>query len=414
MICESWARPLYNIASRAYTRLEHIYDPKKPSIQQIFTENWEDFLSDPEVLRKGLRPIVVQEVQKMMDCGTLAAGYEIYECPNCHRSHIICYTCKSRFCPSCSVKYAKQRAANVSSHTLDVDHRHIVFTIDDRLRQWFKEDRHMLNFLFDSAWKTIMYSFKKNCRKDDTFTPGVMITLHTFGRSLIWNPHVHCLVTEGGMNKKHIYKHISYINYEVLRKSFMRTLIKEMREYIATAHPEKLKDFKMLASQMYSEHENGFYVNAPKMKEKRGKDAVVSYIVRYTCRPVMASSRITEYDWKNGTVTYWYEDHKTNDHITVKEPVFTFMKKLIQHIPEAQFKMIRYYGIYATCAHHHKKKVKTLILEHGHHWADAPKHYRRDLIDTYGVDPLKCECGSYMVYIDNYIPSKGAQFYETG
>jgi hypothetical protein len=138
----------------------------------------------------------------MMDCGTLAAGYEIYECPDCHRSHIICYTCKSRSCPSCGVKYAKQRAANVSSHTLDVDHRHIVFTIDDRLRQWFKEDRHMLNFLFDSAWKTIMYSFKKNCRKDDTFTPGVMITLHTFGRSLIWNPHVHCLVTEGGMNKK--------------------------------------------------------------------------------------------------------------------------------------------------------------------------------------------------------------------
>jgi len=61
MICESWARPLYNIASRAYTRLEHIYDPKKPSLQQIFRENWDDFLSDPEVLRKGLRPIVVEQ-----------------------------------------------------------------------------------------------------------------------------------------------------------------------------------------------------------------------------------------------------------------------------------------------------------------------------------------------------------------
>ena len=46
----------------------------------------------------------------MMACGTLDMGFEIYECPNCHRHHIICYTCKSRFCPSCGSKATRARA----------------------------------------------------------------------------------------------------------------------------------------------------------------------------------------------------------------------------------------------------------------------------------------------------------------
>lgn len=416
MICDSWAHPLYNIATKAYTRLEHIYNPNKASIQQIFKENWDNFLQIPEVKRKGVRPIVLKEVEKMIKCGTLDAGFEIWECPdpNCGRTHIITYTCKSRFCPSCGVRYAKERAANVSSHTLDVDHRHIVFTIDERLRIWFKQYRYMLNFLFDSAWQTLLYAFKSNCKKNSSFIPGVMITLHTFGRPLEWNPHVHCLVTEGGMDDKHVYKHIDYINYEVLRKSFMRTLVKEMREWIDKEHPEDSRKFRQAVNNIYRDHKNGFYVYAPPMKDKKGKDAVVSYIVRYTGRPVMASSRITRYDWQNKKVSWWYEDHKTNEKIFVQESVYSFIGKLIQHIPEEQFKMIRYYGLYATCDHKLKKDVKTLVLEHGHHWANPPKNYRRDLIETFGVDPLKCECGQYMVFVDYYVPSKGALAYDSG
>ena len=106
MVSENWARPLSSIATKSFTHLQYKYDPRKASLQQIMKENWSSFLNQPEVKRKGVRDVVLKEVEKMITCGTLDAGYEIYECPNCHRSHIICYTCKSRFCPSCGVQYA--------------------------------------------------------------------------------------------------------------------------------------------------------------------------------------------------------------------------------------------------------------------------------------------------------------------
>ena len=140
-----------------------MYDTDKVIIQKIFIDNWDDFLKDPEVIRRGLRPVVIKEVERMMSCGMLESGFEIYECPNCHKTHIICYTCKSRFCNSCGVKYARQRAEAIANATLDVSHRHVVFTIDERLRYYFKKDRSLLNALFEAAKDTIFYAFDLLC-----------------------------------------------------------------------------------------------------------------------------------------------------------------------------------------------------------------------------------------------------------
>ena len=275
MISDNLANSLSKVATKSFTKM---YDPKKVTIQRIFTDNWDDFLKDSEVIRKGLRPIVVKEVDRMMKCGQLESGFEIYECPNCHKSHIIAYTCKSRFCNSCGVKYARQRAENIANATLDVPHRHVVFTIDERLRIYFKKDRLLLNVLFEAVKDTIFYTFNEMNGKNKTFTPGIILTLHTFGRPLNWNPHIHCLLTEGGMDNESNYKQINYINYETLRKSFMRSLASRMREFYADS-PKELKEVRELFNTIYKEKTNGFYVNAPKMKNKNGKDAVVRYIM---------------------------------------------------------------------------------------------------------------------------------------
>lgn len=101
MIKDNLAKPISKIATKSFTSISN---PKKVSIQLIFHNHWNDFLNDPVVKKKGLRDIVPVEVEKMLSCGTLDAGFEIYECPNCLKSHIICYTCKSRFCNSCGSK----------------------------------------------------------------------------------------------------------------------------------------------------------------------------------------------------------------------------------------------------------------------------------------------------------------------
>ena len=130
-----------------------------------------------------------------------------------------------------------------------------------------------------------------------------------------------------------------------------------------------------------------FISNAPKMTSKRAKDALISYIIRYTGRPVMASSRIVDYNYEKKFIHYYYEDHKTKKRVDVHEHVFEFMKKLIIHIAPAQFKMIRYYGIYATCHHNHKESVKRLLATST--YVPCIKHsYRMDLIIVFDTDPF--------------------------
>lgn len=72
---------------------------------------------------------------------------------------------------------------------------------------------------------------------------------------------------------------------------------------------------------------------------------VMKYVTRYTGRPVMANSLIINYD--GHTVTYFYERHEDGKRVIVSLSAFDFIKKLIIHIPDRQFKMVRYYGIYA-------------------------------------------------------------------
>lgn len=96
---------------------------------------------------------------------------------------------------------------------------------------------------------------------------------------------------------------------------------------------------------------------------------------------------------------------KLKERIEVSEHVFKFMKRLLIHIPESQFKMIRYCGIYATCFTSYKGPVRALIAKSYRRIKNCILHYRRDLIETFNVDPLLCDCGHYMIFVDAYIPS---------
>ena len=74
-----------------------------------------------------------------------------------------------------------------------------------------------------------------------------------------------------------------YINYETLRKAFMKQLLDHIKSFYSD-DPKTSKELKNLINQLYKDNSEGFYVNAPNMKGKNGKDAVVNYIIRYTGR----------------------------------------------------------------------------------------------------------------------------------
>ena len=134
------------------------------------------------------------------------------------------------------------------------------------------------------------YSYK-NDRNKIVF--GSVLTLHTFGRDLKWNPHIHCLVCEEAFDtKKNKMKNFSFISYKKLRKTWMYQVLDLLSK-------QKLKHFHYLKQRFYDELVNGFYVYAKK-KEKdnddNNVDDCVNYITRYTSRPPMAENRIIKYE----------------------------------------------------------------------------------------------------------------------
>ncbi len=74
-------------------------------------------------------------------------------------------------------------------------------------------------------------------------------------------------------------------------------------------------------------------------------DLIARKIGRYVKHPPIAESRITGYDGE--LVTFWYEDTKTKQKTTVTMDKFEFVHRLLGHVPEKNFKIVRYIGLYS-------------------------------------------------------------------
>lgn len=159
--------------------------------------------------------------------------------------------------------------------------------------------------------------------------------------------------------------------------------------------------FKKTKALCYREHKEGFYVYAK--PNKCDPKTVVKYIGRYLGRPVIATSRIDKYD--GDFVTFHYNRHEDDKYVEETIPVMEFIQRLIQHIPEKHYKMIRYGGLYAR---HREidKKLHRAISREKHSFYRSFHQWRTAILSAFGYDPLKCECGATMLFLELYFNHK--------
>ena len=364
------------------------------TIKQIFQDNWNDFVfKNNDVV---IRLIVFEGVKKIVNCGNPDFGYALYICDHCHKTLKVPFRCKSRFCNTCGVKYAQDRALSMAKKSIRCQHRHIVFTMSDKLWFYFQKYRFLLNGLFEAASQAILSWFYE-LNKSQNFTPGIMCTLHTFGRDLKWNPHIHMLCTEGGAGNTDIFRIVKHINFKALRFRWQKLLLDYLTNNLP---PNEIPNFKKLKNKIYTEYENGFYVYA-KPDNISSVQQTINYVVRYTGRPAMAQSRIINYDGQY--VTFWYDRHEDGKRIEETIHAFEFMKRLIKHIPDKNFKVVRYYGLYAK-KHKHSKKIFKLLNEAQIKIRETLRKWNISIEIYFGYNPTKCSCGGKMIFFDLKIP----------
>ena len=407
-------------------KLNNCYNARKEqgdiSVKDIFIRYWPEFKQKNEkrLSRKGL----IESIESMISCHNFDNGYLFYECPNCNEFYMVGFSCHSRFCTSCGQKYKNQRTIKVSEKCLNVPHRQFVFTIPEQLREYFRlYHDDLLNILFDAAKETINSVLEHHAPKkykNEKRRFGYISFLHTFGRDLKYHPHLHILIAERYLNNLGELKRFDYFHFDYIRITFQNILFHKIYMYyknVVNDYRKTQEIYKTLRS-LKKQYPDGYYFYGPKMIRRNDniKDmkSLTNYVARYASHPAISERRILSLDALNNTVTWYYDPHEDDDvdceenkkgRQIITEDVFSFMEKLITHIPTKGFQQVRYYGFYSN---KFKDKISNNKL-----FSDAQltkmldnTKWVKGLMNSFGYDPTLCVCGSqmYINYELSYYP----------
>lgn len=368
-------------------------------IKDIVADHWDHFKKvNKHKVPTDLWDSVEESVSKMLSCGEIENGFARYVCPDCLKDKVVAFTCKSRFCNRCGKVYIDNWVEKTVGNIIDVGHRHTVFSIPEELRSYFYWNRDLLKDLSDCAAQVIQHYYEKK-NKSLEYQVGIIAVVHTFGRDMKFNPHIHALATEGALDKNKNWKSVGYIPYDYLRKSWQKVLMDLIKDKFGH-QPE----VRRLINDLYKRYPHGFYVHAAtRMRDARG---AAGYIGRYLARPAIAEYRIINYDGQR--VRFWYKDHQTGKRTEVETDAIDFIGRLTMHIPKKQFKMVRRYGLYrrnlnklaqqVVQLHNFIKTRNTKRLLALVQQKQQKLSWKERIVANFGENPLRCRrCGTEMV-----------------
>ena len=375
--------------------------------REIFREHWSTWcdLRLADEVPADQRAYVRETVQRLLLCRDPSAGYARYLCPGCQFEHCVPFSCKTRFCASCSKVRVDRWVNAVAQDLLDVPHLHLTLTTDDVLRPFFYDQRSLLKILLTAVVQAVREGL------GDLYPDvriGLIEVVHTFGRDLGFKPHVHVVITKGDL-KGDAWVEIDGVPGGRLAAKWRYLLCKQLRQ--ARPYDPALQ---RAIEQTYRDH-RGFQIYTESFYPK-GLEAA-KYIGRYLGHPPLATSHLTAYNGQR--VTYWYTDTLTGEKQTVTCSALDFISRLVPHIPPKGIQLVRYAGLYARnvkrqcadLAHAALEALRTqfplLVLEPLAKLVKKPK-WRERIKASFGYDPLACpRCGRTLELVEIWEPQRG-------
>jgi len=312
------------------------------SFKQIFIDNgnwWKFFIKYP---KEAFREAIIVNVVKMLICKTPLLGFHRYLCSKCHFSKKVSHTCKSKFCSSCGKKATDQWTQTALQTLPKTTWQHITFTMPKIYWDLFWLNRDLMNCFPIIAAHIILEPAAKQGAK-----VGIFLAIHTFGRQLTRNYHLHLSTTCEGLaldDKKRIKK--LYFDEGTVKRRWRARVTKLFRDEYKAGRlklPKSLqhiKNYTQFNRLLNKEYQKTWHVELG--DQSNNHKNTIEYIGRYLKRPPIGETKIKEYDGK--TVKFEFLDHNTGYTETLPLPVFTFIARLITHIHDQYFRVIRYYG----------------------------------------------------------------------
>jgi hypothetical protein len=294
-----------------------------------------------------------QALRCLAQCRTSVLGGHTEECPEGHFTQIWYNSCRHRSCPQCAFLQVEEWLEKKKEQILPCDHFHVVFTLPDELRLlWRWNPVEMTDLLFRSVRETLFTLLGDP--KYLGVRPGVLAALHTWGRSLILHPHIHCLVTGGGLTPEGTWKSVRngfLLPVAVVRKLYRGKVLGSLERLLRSGDlhlPPDLTQQAALALLRKSAQKKWNVRIQERYAHGRG---VATYLARYMRGGPIKNHRLVAFDAKS--VTFRYGDHREADEEgRAKESLMTlsmeeFINRLLLHVPLPGTHVVRGYGLYS-------------------------------------------------------------------
>lgn len=370
----------------------------------------------------------IEAVNKIAKCRSKDLGYAMYVCTDCGEVKYIFRSCKHRFCPGCGIEETHRWAQQTLSRLMKMKHHHIVMTLPKALRHLSKKNGDKIHDILFQCSNEVLKTWFSNRHQ---LRPGIVSVLHTSGSDLKYHPHVHMLVSAGGqdlLTKQYCELNSDYLVDQQflgrqLKLRFEKALLSAYRKETIKIH-KRIKNEQALKQWLVKMSDKHWIVSI--QKPLKDLEQIVRYVGRYTKRACISEYKLELVTEKE--VHLKYKDYKNSDREgkptenIVKFGKTEFLDKLLQHVPNKRYTMVRYYGQYSS--YWQKRipknmkeeviKLKELELDENYDWG-MHEEYRKCMLRLGKEDPLYCKhCQKdYELYAIVYTDeSKNEVYYE--
>jgi hypothetical protein len=308
---------------------------------------------------------VRRAARAIMPCRTAALGGHIQACPDGHIARVWSNSCRHRSCPQGAYLQTEHWLALQRARLLACDHSHVIFTLPHELKLLWLANVPVMTSLLCQAVRDTLCTFLA-APKDLGAQPGIIAALHTWSQTLVLHPHVHCLVTGGGLTPAGQWVAVRngfLLPARVVMAVFRGKMVDALRQTVSRgelALPEPMRPQQLLNLLHRLGHPTQTKWNVRIMERYRHGAGVVTYLARYLRGGPIKNARLVA--WDGNRVTFLHRARHEEAEGGSPSPqrmtlsVADFLQRWLQHVPVPQTRVVRSYGLY------HPTHAETLAL----------------------------------------------------
>jgi hypothetical protein len=356
----------------------------------------------PLYLQRFSASMPVSHQRALLDiqrCRTEAMGGHVYQCDDCGQRLYVYHGCRNRHCPACHREQTSKWLDQRTSELLPCDYFHVTVTLPQTLRAVFRSNQRALYSLLMRTANDALIQLADD-PKHLGARVGILAVLHTWASNLTYHPHVHLLVTGGGVDPQ---------GQWVPCKNKYLVPVKALSKLIRGKLAGRLKkNYPALYQQVDSATWTKDWV-VHSLHYGQGPMAVLNYLGRYVFRIAITNHRILSMD--DTHVTFKYKDRQTGKWKTQKLQGCEFIRRYLQHVLPKGFHKVRYYGLWHPSHRHYVKKLiaSWAVAEEMPEPPSTPEPQEATTENTHD-QTLKCpHCGSEQLQLIITLPRPRAR-----